>query len=306
MKTTKIILLGMLISFGLNSTAQVAINNDGSAPDNSAILDVKSTTQGLLLPRMNTMQISGINNPAAGLVVFNTDSSDFYGYNGAKWISLWNTGDTLADWYCGNPLIDSRDSNSYSTVQIGSQCWMAENLNVGTRINGNIYQANNGTIEKYCMYNDTNHCDIYGGLYQWFEMMQYETGSGVQGICPDGWHLPTDSEWKGLEIELGMSQGAANATGWRGTVEGEKMKSTSGWNGNGNGTNSSGFNALPGGDVTSSGSFYGFLSFGHWWSSSEVSGTPAWYRSLSYDRDQVARNYISKAYGFSVRCIKNY
>ncbi len=88
MKTTKIILLALLISFGLNTLAQVAVNTDGTVPDESAMLDVKSTNSGLLLPRMNTVQISSIFNPAAGLMVFNIDSSDFYGFNGNKWISM--------------------------------------------------------------------------------------------------------------------------------------------------------------------------------------------------------------------------
>jgi len=310
MKTTKIILLAILISFGLNTMAQVAINTDGSTPDNSAMLDIKSTSKGLLLPRMNTNQILNIANPAAGLVVFNADSSDFYGYNGTKWISLWNTGDTISPWSCGDPV--SFEGQNYSTVQIYFQCWFAENLNIGTMINssnggtnGDGEQTDNSTTEKYCYDNNISNCDTYGGLYQWNEMMQYATTLGAQGICPDGWHLPTDEEWKTMEMALGMSQSEADAMWWRGTDEGEKMKSTSGWNYNGNGTNSSSFNALPGSYRYSDGSFGILGSGGHWWSSSESSVIYAWSRALLYNNSQVHRIYDNKEYGYSVRCLKN-
>ncbi len=79
----------------------------------------------------------------------------------------------------------------YNTVQIGSQCWFRENLNVGIRVNGGSYQTNNGQIEKVCYYHEPGYCEIYGGLYCWEEMMQYSTLEGSQGICPTGWHIPT-------------------------------------------------------------------------------------------------------------------
>jgi len=308
MKTFKTLLFVLLLGLGLNVMAQVAINIDGSIPDSSAMLDIKSMSKGLLLPRLNTVQISGIANPAAGLLVFNTDSADFYGYNGSKWISLWNASDTLADWNCGNVITDVRDGKIYNTVLIGSQCWMSENLNIGARIDGVNNQINNSIIEKYCLDDDTVNCDTYGGLYQWDEMMQYVTSEGVQGICPLGWHMPTDDEWKTMEMYLGMSQSEADKIGWRGTDEGKKMKSTSGWYSNGNGTNSSGFTGLPGGRRNDSGLFDILVGCsGIWWSSSERSGygTIAWDQSLNYNHDQTFRFSSSKTFGFSIRCLKN-
>ena len=289
-------------------TAQVAINTDGTDPDSSAILDLKSTNSGLLLPRLNTLQISGISNPAAGLMVFNTDSSDFYGFNGSKWISVWNTGDTLADWYCGNPITDSRDGQTYTTIQIGTQCWMSENLaatkyNDGTDIP--LVTDNSAwaslTTPAYCWYNNDSatYASTYGALYNW-----YSADTSI--LCPTGWHVPSDGEWKTMEMALGMSQSQANVTGWRGTTdEGEKMKSTSGWNNNGNGTNSSGFNALPGGFRGGGGPYSNLGNGGIWWSSSEGSGTAAWYRSLLYGTNLVGRYNVNKAYGYSVCCLKN-
>ena len=206
---------------------------------------------------------------------------------------------------CGTAFVDARNGQSYTTVLIGTQCWMAENLNIGTRINGADDQTDNSTIEKYCYGDDDANCTTYGGLYQWDEIMQYVTTEGTQGICPEGWHLPTDDEWKTMEMALGMSQSEADDIGWRGIDEGYKMKSTSGWSNNGNGSNSSGFTALPGGLRTSDGSFYYLGYYGLWWSSSEYSGTNAWYRYLYYGYDQVSRGYGSKPSGFSVRCLKN-
>ncbi|MBK7175282.1 MAG: hypothetical protein IPH84_19155 [Bacteroidales bacterium] len=102
-------------------------------------------------------------------------------------------------WTCGQPIIDSRDGKEYNTVLIDSQCWLAENLNIGTRINGSDNQTNNGVIQKYCMNDLESNCSIYGGLYQWDEMMNYTSSSsanpsGRQGICPEGWHIPSLNE----------------------------------------------------------------------------------------------------------------
>ncbi len=140
----KITTLLFAIVIGITSiVSQVAINIDGSAPDGSAVLDLQSTSQGFLLPRLTSIQISGISNPAAGLMTFNTDSADFYGFNGNEWVSLMNAGDTLSDWYCGNLYTDSRDGQTYETIQIGTQCWITENLNFGTMINSTSGGTNN-------------------------------------------------------------------------------------------------------------------------------------------------------------------
>ncbi len=289
--------------------AQVAINTDGSAPDSSAILDIKSTNRGLLLPRMTTVQISEILNPAAGLLVFNTDSSDFYGFNGSKWIALWDASDTISPWVCGDPITDSRDGKSYTTVQIGNQCWMAENLNIGTRIDGSNNQTDNGTIEKYCYNDDEANCDTYGGLYQWDEMMQYVTTEGTQGICPDGWHLPSDDELKTLEMELGMSQSQADGSGWRGTNEGSKMAGNAVLWQNGALENdpefgTSGLTVLPAGCLDINGSFNDQSNRAFMWSSSEY-GSYAWLRLLYFNYTEVYRNSYYKPYGYSVRCVKD-
>jgi len=178
---------------------------------------------------------------------------------------------------------DPRDGHTYTTVDNGSQTWFAENLN---------YETSN----SWWYDNSSANGDVYGRLYTW---------EAALTACPIGWHLPSDDEWKILEMHLGMSQSEADSPGWRGTDEAEKMKSVSGWNNNGNGTNSSGFNALPGGWLTSDGSFAYLGDGGYWWSSSEYSGVEALYRGMDYEHDQVVRWSFDKAYGRSVRCLKN-
>ena len=135
-------------------------------------------------------------------------------------------------YYEGGPNSDG-GGDYYNTIQIGTQCWMKENLNVGTRINGNVDQTNNSTIEKYCYGDLPASCTTlgYGGLYQWDEAMQYVTTPGTQGICPTGWHIPTEEEFATLSTFVGGNGNALKEIG---------LNSASG----GEGTNTSGFSAL--------------------------------------------------------------
>ncbi|MFK5855186.1 MAG: fibrobacter succinogenes major paralogous domain-containing protein [Bacteroidota bacterium] len=311
MKKISILLLIILMGF-LSIRAQIAINTDGSVADNSAMLDIKSTTKGVLLPRMTNIQIQTIVSPADGLLVYSTDDSQIYCFNlgDNEWKEInYGTGTLQLIFICGISSVIDSEGNYYNTVLIGTQCWIAENLNIGTRIDASNNQTNNGVIEKYCYNNDPANCTTYGGLYQWNEMMQYVTTEGTQGICPDGWHLPTDEEWKTMEMQLGMSQSQADDTDWRGTDEGGKMKETgtTHWNTPNTGaTNTSGFTALPGGNCYSpSGTFYKFGQYGFWWSSTEFSGTAAWHRVLGYNYPYVYRYGSGHSYGYNVRCIKN-
>ncbi len=112
---------------------------------------------------------------------------------------------TNAQTKCGDTLIDARDGKKYGTVKIGSQCWMKDNLNVGTMVTSSTVQSNNSIIEKYCYNDGAGDCNTYGGLYQWNEAMNYTTASGGQGICPNGWHLPTNSEWQALQNTVGIN-----------------------------------------------------------------------------------------------------
>ncbi len=194
---------------------------------------------------------------------------------------------------CGEATVDY-GGTTYHSVQIGDQCWMKENLNIGTRVNGTQNQDPlNPTIEKYCFNDDEANCTLYGGLYQWDEMMQSSLAPGTRGICPAGWHLPSDGDWSLLTGFLGGE-----------SMAGTKMKSASGWYNNGDGTNSSGFTGLPGGNRGNDGVFNNLTQLGYFWSSSEAGASEAWNRKLNFDSDGVTRYNSFKTNGFSVRCVR--
>jgi uncharacterized protein (TIGR02145 family)/uncharacterized repeat protein (TIGR02543 family) len=222
---------------------------------------------------------------------------------------------------CGDILTDPRDGQQYETVQIDDQCWMAVNLNIGERIDGNQNMSDNGALEKYCYDDDPANCGTYGGLYQWDEMMQYITQEGVQGICPEGWHVPSDAEWAHL-TDYVVSQGYPNV--WDNpNGSGNALKSCRQvnsplggacninehprWNEHNthHGIDIFGFSAVPGGYRHSSGSFSSHGNFGNWWSSSERYSTNAWRRYMYYSKGNIPQGNGDKTWGFSVRCLKN-
>jgi uncharacterized protein (TIGR02145 family) len=193
-------------------------------------------------------------------------------------------------------VTDDRDGQVYRTIQIGTQCWMSQNLNIGVRINGSGNQTNNSIIEKYCQGNDENNCNTYGGLYQWDEAMQYSSSLGMKGICLSSWHLPMDEEWALLTTYLGGLN-----------VAGGKMKEigfTHWASPNTGATNSSGFTALPGGYRGLTGNFGQFTKYALFWSSSLFDSYNAWDRALSFDNESVSPDY-GNTYGFSIRCVKD-
>ena len=177
---------------------------------------------------------------------------------------------------------------------------MAENLNVGTKILGSSDQTNNGIIEKYCYNDDVNNCTVYGGLYQWSEAMQYVTTEGTKGICPIGWHLPTDAEWTVLTTFLGGENGAGRNMKSIGTIQ----AGTGLWFEPNGANNSSGFTGLPGGYRNHYGNFLFLTGNAGFWSSSENLSTDAWFRGLDSSED-VSRMTFYITTGFSVRCLKN-
>ncbi|MCX6270188.1 MAG: hypothetical protein NTU44_03040 [Bacteroidetes bacterium] len=189
------------------------------------------------------------------------------------------------------------EGQTYNTVQIGNQCWMKENLNVGSMINGSIQSNNNNITEKYCYDNNSANCDIYGGLYSWDEMMQYNTTEGIQGICPTGWHIPTDAEWTSLRDLLGGAD-----------IAGGKMKEigTSHWlSPNTGATNESGFTALGAGSGSSDGSFYNLNASDYFWSVTQYSSAYAYSYYLYSNNTDAERTYLTKTNRFSVRCLRD-
>jgi len=291
-----------LVLFAGRGFSQVGVNTVNSSPDPSAMLDINAANKGLLIPRLTLDQIRTITQPGNSLLVFCTTDQKFYAFmaDSARWKELLYGPGRITP-TCGIPFTDVRDGRSYATIQIGTQCWMAQNLNAGTRIDNNYSQPNNSVIEKYC-YNDLeSNCDLFGGLYQWSEMMQYVTTPGVQGICPAGWHLPTDDEWMTMGTELGGLE-----------VAGGKLKEagTAHWIAPNTGaTGESGMTALPG-------SYRGYLGgFGApgeraaFWTSTRNTGASyncSWNYDLFYNSAGAARQSGAMwSNGFSVRCVKN-
>jgi uncharacterized protein (TIGR02145 family) len=179
---------------------------------------------------------------------------------------------------------------TYHTVKIGNQCWLKENLNVGTMIPGSMAQTDNKIIEKYCYNDDSANCTTFGGLYQWDEAMKYSSES-IQGICPSGWHIPSSDEFQTLESTVNL--------------EGNSLKAKGQGLGDGDGTNKSGFSALLEGFRHFDGYFDGINTYARFWSSSEGDPTTAYFLRLTNTGTKIFVSDFMKEFGFSVRCVKD-
>ena len=194
-----------------------------------------------------------------------------------------------------------KNSNTDGVITIGTQKWMSENLDVITFRNGDIIPeaktdeewklaGENGKPAWCYLINDTAN-NKFGKLYNWYAV------NDPRGLAPEGWHVPTDTEWTNLIDFLGG-----------GEVAGSKMKATTGWKENGNGTNESAFSGLPGGSRGRDGAFdsnSGGGTIGGWWSSTETYTDYAWTRYLSFTVRYAYKDYYYKELGFSVRCLKD-
>ncbi len=210
------------------------------------------------------------------------------------------------------PGLDSLlyDDQWYHTIQIFGQCWIKENMNVGTQINANQPQANNQIIEKYCLGNDEYYCSMLGGLYTWNEMMQFTNQTGGQGICPPtgGWHIPSDLDWQILEgatdSQYKIDNPAWGNNGWRGSDAGGNLKQTgtSLWEPpNSGATDAFGFKALPAGYIVQNG-FWGAGYKTYFWSSKYPQ---KYFRNMDYNQKFVRRGPGDYQTAFSVRCVKD-
>ena len=168
---------------------------------------------------------------------------------------------------------------------------MSENMNIGNRIDVNVNQSNNLIIEKYCYSDVEDSCNVYGGLYQWDEVMQYTTEERTQGICPSDWHIPTDDEWKELEgsvdSQFPVGDPEWNGTSIRGFDAGLRLKSENGWYSNGNGNDLYGFTGLPSGYSFEIGIFQRLGWFGTFWTSTQASTYYSWIHRLYYGSNGV-------------------
>ncbi|MCD4697930.1 MAG: hypothetical protein K8S16_17030 [Bacteroidales bacterium] len=194
------------------------------------------------------------------------------------------------------------EGQEYNTVFIGGQCWLKENLNVGLKILDSENMTDNGVIEKYCFDDLDENCDIYGALYTWDEIMKYTNDPAAQGICPDGWHIPTDDDYNFTIGFLGSEFLAGGKMKSTGTIE----AGTGLWfEPNAGATNESGFTAHPGGERFSQGGFHSLGEHSYFWTSTELSEYSAWYINIYYQWDDVSLLHTIKGPSYSVRCIRD-
>lgn len=189
-----------------------------------------------------------------------------------------------ASFTCGSNLVDPRDSQTYPTIQIGTQCWMSANLNYGASITSANMQRDNCITEKYCYNDNTAACTSSGGLYQWDELMKYDNTSGSQGLCPPTWHIPTETEWTTLfnfYISSGFAGSPLKNTGYSGfdaDLDGVRFKNAN-WN---------------------------FLSFATlFWSSNSHGIYKAWAHGMNTYNPSVSFYPGARSNAFSVRCLKD-
>lgn len=220
------------------------------------------------------------------------------------------------------------DGNVYKTVTIGSQVWMAENLRVTRYSDGTaiplvtddaawVELGNTPDAKAYCIYGNYDIAEKWGAIYNWAAAMNGAASSasnpsGIQGVCPTGWHLPSDDEWKELEMYLGMSQEDADVVeDYRGTDQGCQLSGSADlWQDDILETHSkfgsSGFNGIPGGHRSYNLGKCGHIGYsGYWWAATEFTSIHAGGRALSFNNYKVARYNNEKNYGFSVRCLQD-
>ena len=285
----KLIIVLFIFTTVVTTAQSVGIIADGSAANTSAMLDVSSTTKGLLPPRMTTTRRNAIVSPATGLVIFNTTTNGLEVKSSSEWYSL-TTPSTTAVFL--------------PTIVIGTQQWMSENLDVVTYRNGEIIpQVTDATAwaalttGAWCYYNnDAANGAIYGKLYNWYAV------NDSRGLAPQGWHIPNDAEWTTLTEILG----GATPDG----VAGGKMKGvgTTSWiTPNTGATNESGFSGLPGGFRDMFGPFGDIGYLGKWWTTRvHLTYTEeAYNRYLNFNNFYALKTFDDKKFGFSVRCLRD-
>lgn len=314
----KYILLFIMLAMpwvNMHLHAQVSINTDGSSANASAMLELKSTGKGFLPPHMTETQIQNIVNPANALMVFNTTDNKLYIYISSA--NTWKELDFGIETITPEITVSDYDGNVYSTIQIGTQIWMTEDLRVSHYPNGDAIPlvtgnaawaqlADNDIDDAYCFYNNDNTTD-YGALYTYAAAIGdnwIRINAPNQGVCPDGWHLPTHLEWGTLidYLDDGSGNGNGNSSGAR-----MKEAGNTHWNNpNVGASNSSGFTALAGGYRYISGNFDSQRDFAYYWSAtSSLFINKAYTLNLFNIKYEATRYDYEKSNGYAVRCIKD-
>lgn len=191
-----------------------------------------------------------------------------------------------ADVFPGEQLQDT-DGNVYNTVQVGEQIWMAENLNAIPKYG-----------KSFCYNNEIDYCNRYGRLYDWEAAMEGSEEPGSQGVCPDGWYVPTDEDWHILESAFSEGTCDGSRLGW-GCYPAASFMKTEDWGG----TEDSVFKVLPAGFIKRGGRSGLLNSYSYFWTSSKI-GDGVWKRGFLDSQENIFRSTENPEYGYSIRCIK--
>jgi len=245
------------------SSSSVALSSSSKPSSSSVVVTISSSSVALSSSSMQSS--SSVALPSSSSVALSSSATPSSS-------SLSATGDTFTD---------IRDGNVYKWVKIGTQIWMAQNLN---------YEAS-GSV---CYSNSAANCATYGRLYDWSTAML---------ACPSGWHLPSNADWDKLLRYVDGTSGTSSP--YQSSTAGRYLKAKSGWNSSGNGEDTYGFSALPGGYGYSDGGFSNVGINGLWWSSSEYGSDSAYRRYMNYYYENVFYDYDGKGYLFSVRCLQD-
>lgn len=274
---------GLSSSYGFTVSAEPDTLTDNTSKSVSAVIS------GLIPGKTYNYRVKAV-----------TSSATIYGND-----MTFTTSDTIKNVILFNPdvtygSVTDIDGNKYRTIQIGTQTWMAENLNAVSFNDGTpvsfIREASawqSLTTPGYCWYNYDSIS--YGGLYNWHVINS--TANGGKKVCPDGWHIPSDNEWETLMTYLGGNENAGGKLKEPGSLHWYSASPSV--------TNETGFTAIPAGYRNYAGSFNGIKRYGYWWTSSEFSSSDAYCRNMNYGYNSVERTSSNKKSGLSVRCVKD-
>ena len=281
------------------------LDNDSSCP---ADTDCLVMFKGYSYTYRNSSydQYASLNDANSGVYIESNQENEFYFYYGSGFLSTSTEQEIVLKsnfgqsktvriapsglayiFTCGDDKVFDAQGHAYRTIKIGSQCWMAENLNIGTMLaSAATDPTDNGIIEKWCNANLEANCTATGGLYHWDELMGYVTTESDKGICPSGWHVPSDTELDTLEANYPSAS------------DGTALK----LNG------SSGFNLLEANEMNTVANTYDDADLSTLWSSTDNDAAPteAYYHYVDTPTATMAEASKAQGWGFSLRCLKNY